>query len=104
MSHSPLPGRLGNLFEAHRATLSLINRLSRLSAQPGSSPLAGDGGDARLELTAEIHQGLKEQEDTLELLKQEVDDYIAKVRGVERESERARLEASVARIGEDLKL
>ncbi|KAI9765106.1 MAG: hypothetical protein M1840_007813 [Geoglossum simile] len=102
MSHSPLPGRLVNLSEAHRVTLSLINRLSRLSAQP--SRLAEDGGDVRLELTAEIHQGLKEQEDALELLKQEVDDYTAKARGVERESERARLEASIARIGEDLKL
>jgi protein transport protein SEC20 len=81
----------------------LINRLSKLSIQPGSSSLA-DSNDARLELSAEIHQGLKEQEEALELLKQEVDDHVAGARGVERERERVRLEASVARIGEDLKL
>src|SRR5437773_4619561 len=104
MPHSSLPSRLSNLSETHRATLSLINRLSKLSIQPGSSPLADDGNDARLELTAEIHQGLKEQEDALELLKQEVDDHVTGARGTEKDRERARLEASVARIGEDLKL
>jgi protein transport protein SEC20 len=103
-SHSSLPGRLSNLSETHRVTISLINRLSRLSTHPGSSSLAGDGADAPLELTAEIHQGLKEQEDALELLRQEVDDHVAGARGAEKERERARLEASVARIGEDLKL
>ncbi|KAI9784756.1 MAG: hypothetical protein M1839_001486 [Geoglossum umbratile] len=103
-SHSSLPDRLNNLSETHRVTISLINRLSRLSTQPGSSSLAGDGADVRLELAAEIHQGLKEQEDALELLKQEVDDHVAGARGAEKERERARLEASVARTGDDLKL
>ncbi|KAH0544196.1 hypothetical protein FGG08_001641 [Glutinoglossum americanum] len=104
MSRSPLPSRLGNLSESHRVTLSLITRLSKLSIQPGSTSLANDGNDSRLELAAEIHQELKEQEDALELLRQEVDDHVSGARGAERERERARLEASVARIEEDLKL
>ncbi|KAI4093946.1 MAG: hypothetical protein LQ344_002544 [Seirophora lacunosa] len=107
-----LTDRLQNIHDAHKQTLHLIHRLSKLPATPGSSSLDLEAADARLELSAEIHQSLKEQEEEFELLQQEVDDQTgtaawtssARRRDSERERERTALAAQVARLGEDQKL
>ncbi|KAF1989559.1 hypothetical protein K402DRAFT_460912 [Aulographum hederae CBS 113979] len=111
-----LSNRLSALSDANKQTLTLVQRLAKLSFQPGSTPLEGDEGDVRVELTAEIHEGLKAQEGEFELLRQEVEDLIAsggvnlsirggdKRRGSgERERERVRISVQAARLGEDLK-
>ncbi|KAL8656132.1 MAG: hypothetical protein Q9210_000458 [Variospora velana] len=106
-----LTGRLQTIYDVHKQTLHLIHRLSKLPATPGSSFLDPEAGDARLELSAEIHQTLKEQEEEFELLRQEVEDQTntaswtssARRRNSERERERTGLAAQVARLGEDQK-
>lgn len=112
MSLQSLRARLQPLFDAHKQTVHLIHRLSKLPATPGSSSLDSETGDARLELSTEIHQSLKEQEEELELLRQEVEDRTntaswnsrARRRDSLRERERTDLAAEVARLGEDQKL
>lgn len=96
MTVIPLPARLLSLKDARKTTNNLITRLSRLHDNANSS-------EARVELSAEIHQLLREQEEELELLQQEVEDIIVG-RDREREAEKARLEVSVQRLVEDLRL
>lgn len=112
MSLQSLSARFQTLFNAHKQTLHLIHRLSKLPATPGLSSLDAEAGDARLELSTEIHQSLKEQEEELELLRQEVEDQRnttswnsrTRRRGNERETERTQLAAEVARLGGEQKL
>ncbi len=106
-----LSARAALLSEANKHTLHLIHRLARLPAQPGSSPLNSEAGDARLELTAEIHQSLKEQEEQFELLQQELEDLPDTGRGTlssrrrdtDKDRVRSSLVAQVTRLGEDLR-
>ncbi|KAL8842408.1 MAG: hypothetical protein Q9170_000536 [Blastenia crenularia] len=112
MSVQSLRARLQPLQDAYNQTIHLIHRLSKLSAVPGSSSLDPEAADTRLELSTEIHQSLKEQEEELELLRQEVEDQTntagwasgARRRNSEKQSERTDLAAQVARLGEDQKL
>ena len=105
-----LTNRLNALSESNKSVLQLIQRLSKLDFQPGSTPLNAEEGDARLELSAEIHETLKGIEDELELLRQEVEDVLqqgtgslGKRRDSSRESERSRLAVLLARLTEDLR-
>ena len=108
MSSSNLTAQLRTLFEAHKQTLQLISRLAKLQTQPGSSVSTSD---ARVELGAEIHQSLKEQEECFELLRQEVEDrttnagWVAAARRKrsDRERDRTDLATQVTHLGENLK-
>lgn len=107
MSTLELSNSLSSLSDSVRVTFQLINRLSKLSFAPGSTPLEGDG-DVRVELTQDIHEGLKQHQDTLELLRQEADDLPAvsarhSKRDSEREKDRVRITAQLARLGEEVK-
>ena len=62
-----LTHRLQSLQASYKSTLALITELQSLPASTSESQ--------RLELASEIHDTLKEQEDTLDLLRQELDDY-----------------------------
>lgn len=112
MTTQAIASRLTALSNAHKQTLQFINRLAKLPIQPGSSSLDPDEADARLELSAEIHQSLKEQEEEFELLRQESEDLInsgswgsvSHRRDGDNQSSRTALAAQVARLGEDLKL
>lgn len=111
MTSASLTARSTSLYDAHRQTLHLITRLSKLPIQPGSSSLDPEEADARVELSAEIHQNLKDQEEELELLRQEVEDLTNTSswngrlrRDSEKDREFTSLAAQVARLGEDLKL
>ena len=95
---TPLPTRLATLTDARKTAHTLINRLAKLPAQPGV-----DNSEVRGELSGEIHRLLKEQEEELELLQQELEDFTAG-RDRDREAEKARLEIGVRRLGEDLRL
>jgi protein transport protein SEC20 len=118
-----LSARLQSLSDALKTTLQLVNRLAKLNFQPGSQPLEdnngqsngngnGEGGEILVELSSEIHESLKAQEEQLELLRQEVEDFVGGEaahgnRGYRRESERdrekQRLNIQIARLGEDIK-
>ncbi len=111
MTPATLSARLTSLYDVHRQTLHLITRLSKLPIQPGSSSLDPEEADARIELSAEIHQNLKDQEEELELLRQEVEDLTnptswtgSRRRDSDKDREYTSLVAQVARLGEDLKL
>ncbi|KAL8694445.1 MAG: hypothetical protein Q9218_000937 [Villophora microphyllina] len=112
MNVRSLNARLQPLFDAHKQTVHLIQRLSRLPATPGSISSNPKAANGRLELSTEIHQSLKEQEEEFELLRQEVEDQTstagwtsaARRRNSEKERERTDLAAQVARLGEDLKV
>ncbi|KAI9834727.1 MAG: hypothetical protein M1819_002812 [Sarea resinae] len=111
MAPDTLTARLTSLSNAHKLTVQLISRLAKLPIQPGSSALNPEEADARVELSAEIHQSLKDQDEELELLRQEVEDCVGSGisgggrRGAdgEKDRERARLGAQVTRLEEDLK-
>ena len=68
-----LAHQLTALTDALKTTNTLITRLARLSFQPGSEPLDTENS-VRIELAQDIHDSLKQLEEDLELLQQEVDD------------------------------
>ena len=100
------------LSDALKQTQQLISRLSKLPFQQSSSPSNPDEGDSRVELSTEIHQSLKEQEEDLELLRQEAEDQInssgwpsaARRKDSGKEKDTTDLAAQIARLGEDLKM
>ena len=113
MSPHSLTARLQALSDTYKQTLILIQRLQKLPYAPGT---ASTEEDPRVELSSEIHQSLKEQEDALELLRQEVEDdatatggrwvgggSVMRRRDGERAQEHESIAATVARLGEDLK-
>lgn len=112
MSVRNLSAQLKSLSDAHKQTLHQIHRLLKHSATPGSSSLDPEVDDARLELTTEIHQSLKEQQEVFELLRQEVEDHTittgttswTRKRDSEKEKELTDIAAQTARLGEDLRL
>ncbi|MCJ1437547.1 hypothetical protein MMC27_006934 [Xylographa pallens] len=112
MTTQELNLRLKSLSEALREASSLITKLSKLpTASNSSSPHPGEA-ESRVELSAEIHQSLKEQEEDYDLLKQEVEDLDsggtwasgARRRDSEKDRERITLLTQLERLGEDLKL
>jgi len=104
-----LATRLNSLSDSNKAAQQLIQRLAKLDFQPGSQPLNSEEGDIRLELSAEIHESLKALEEELEILRQEVEDFVDSKanRGRRRDStkdgERSRLAVLLARLTEDLR-
>ena len=64
-----LQARLDALQDTHKATLQLISRLTSLKVEPGSLPPNPASPDARSELTAEIHDRLKREDEDLEMLR-----------------------------------
>ena len=112
MTTQELDLRYKSIFEAHKGTKLLITRLSKVSSQPGSSYPNHQDADVSVELSAEIHQRLKEQEDDFELLKQDAEDLLVgsswtpttERRGGEKDSQRTALISQIERLGEDLKL
>lgn len=109
MSSHSLTRRLQALSDTHKRTLAQIQELHNFAPQSIEFPQNTD--KRRLELGTEIHESLKEQEDTLELLKQEVEDGDASnqrqrrnsSRRLEDEEENERNSAAITRLTEDLK-
>ena len=112
MSAQTLNVRLSQLSESLKETQHSITRLGKPHCQPGSSLHSPEEGDVRVELTAEIHQSLKEQEEDLDLIRQEFEDqrsttgWVSNSRGRDsgREKETSDLAAQVTRLGEDFKM
>ncbi|MCJ1283780.1 hypothetical protein MMC26_003111 [Xylographa opegraphella] len=112
MTTQELNLRLKSLSEALHEVSSLIAKLSKLSALSNTSSPHPDEAESRVELSAEIHQSLKEQEEDYDLLKQEVEDldssgsWASGVRRLDSEKDRERITllTQLERLGEDLKL
>lgn len=114
MASQSLSARLQALADTYKNTLTLIQRLQKLPSTPGT--FSNADSDPRLELSSEIHQSLKEQEDELETLRQEVDGasthflggYVGggsvRRRNSEQVHEMERIAAMVAKLSEDLKM
>ncbi|GAB7354116.1 hypothetical protein MBLNU459_g4680t1 [Dothideomycetes sp. NU459] len=108
MSIQQVSASLAALSDSIKATYQLIGRLSKLNIQPGSAAQEEDG-DVRLEITQDIHDGLKQNEDSLEALKQEAEDLTTTGGGSHRrrdstkDRERVRIAAQLARLEEELK-
>ena len=113
MATQSLSKRLQALTDSYRSTLALIQRLQKLPSTPGT--YGNSEGDLCLELSSEIHQSLKDREDELETLKQDIEDIdtfysgdYGSVGGIrrgpsEQVNEKERITAAVARLSEDLK-
>lgn len=101
MNTSKFNARIISVYDAHKKTIQLIQRLSKLPAS--------DTHDARVELGTEIHQNLNEQEEDFELLRQEFEDHAdwenwaVRRRGSEIDRERTTFAAHITRLGEDLR-
>lgn len=112
MTTQELQPRLKSLFEAHREAAALISRLYKLGTLSTTGSPRPEDSESRVELSAEIHQSLKEQEEEYELLKQEVEDYTSggswgsggRRRDSEKDRDRISVVTQVERLGEDLKL
>lgn len=101
MASPTLQSRLATLSTTHKQTIPLIHRLQNFSSS------VGQGDDARLELSAEIHLRLKEMEEELELLRVETE-QLETIGNRKRENdakdlERERTVAMMRKLEEDLK-
>lgn len=95
--------RLQTLVDTHHQTVALIQELSKF---PAGTTDVTDPEERPLELATEIHDSLKEQEDALEILRQEVSDsgIVDPRRAAQpNRSERERQVDLVARLTEDVK-
>jgi Sec20 len=101
MSHT-LTHRLQSLYESYKSTLNLIQDLHSLA------PNTPDSDTPRIELANEIHDAIKEQEDTLDLLRQELDDpspstFSRRNAPSHNDNDHDRNADLIARLSEDLK-
>lgn len=110
MSFDALQERLDTLQETTSQVKDLIDRLAKLDFQPGSVPLpqggvADDDDDENVatELSAEINQTLREEEEELELLEEEAADLRGGKEGSESARRKERLLEGVKRLDGDLK-
>jgi protein transport protein SEC20 len=103
MSFQTLSERLQALQESNAQLKDLIERLATIKFQPGSIPLENEEGNVMTELTSEIHQTLKEQQEDLELLQEDVYDIDSGRQGSELELQKGRLDQAVKRAIKELK-
>jgi protein transport protein SEC20 len=105
MSFESLQERLSALQETTTQLSALITRLSSLKFQPGSVPLdSSPESNVATELSSEISQVLREEEEDLELLAEEVTDLRPGRRPDSEASHvKARLEDGVRRLEAELK-
>lgn len=114
-STTHLTASLANLTDSLKTTNLLITRLARLTFPPGAEPLDDEGNSVRIELAQDIHEGLKQLEEDLELLRGDIEDSIpptrtptggllhsSSARPSTKGTERERLSSQVVRLGEDL--
>ncbi|TGJ84104.1 hypothetical protein E0Z10_g4647 [Xylaria hypoxylon] len=100
-----LQDRLNVLQDTTNQLKGLIHRLANFDFQPGSVPLgAADDDNVGSELSSEINQILREQEEELELLQEEIIDVRPGRSGGALQHDRDRLEDGVERLGRELQL
>jgi protein transport protein SEC20 len=103
MSFERVSERLKVLQESNVQLRDLIDRLANLKFQPGSIPLDEEEDNAKVELAAEIHQIIKDQEEDLTDLQEDVIDLDFGRSSRELEGEKAVLDQAVKKALEELK-
>ncbi|KAK4202275.1 hypothetical protein QBC40DRAFT_347224 [Triangularia verruculosa] len=101
-----LSERLSALQETTAQLQELIHRLANLKFAPGSVPLTGEGEEgenAATELSAEISSILREEEEELELLQEEIIDLRGGRPGSDGEHRKQRLKEGAQRLESELK-
>ncbi|KAL2154778.1 hypothetical protein VTH82DRAFT_3454 [Thermothelomyces myriococcoides] len=99
-----LQERLTALQETTAQLRELIDRLANVQFQPGSVPLgASDEDNVATELSTEINQILREEEEDLELLQEEITDLRSGRPGSEAEHRKTRLKDGAQRLQADLR-
>lgn len=90
--------RLTSVSTTYKQTIPLIHRLHSWTSSPGQ------GDDARLELSAEIHHRLREMEEEMELLRVEVEP-LESITGNRRRGgeDREEIVAVMGRLEEDMR-
>jgi replicative DNA helicase len=103
MSFQTLSERLTALQESNAQLQELINRLATIKFQPGSIPLDNEEGNVMTELSSEIQQTLKDQDEDLELLQEDVYDLDSGRKGSELDLQKDKLDQAVKRAIKELK-
>lgn len=103
MSFQRLSERLTALQQSNAQLKDLIDRLATLKFQPGSIPLNNDDDNVMTELTLEIQQTIRDQDEDFELLQEEVYDLESGKPGSELEQQRSGLDHAVKRAQKELK-
>ena len=110
MSFEALQERLAALQDTTSQLKELIDRLANLKFQPGSVPLSSSissldekESNVATELGAEINQILREEEEDLELLQEEIADLRGGRPGSEAEHNKTRLKDGARRLEGELK-
>ncbi|AEO53548.1 hypothetical protein MYCTH_2295038 [Thermothelomyces thermophilus ATCC 42464] len=99
-----LQERLAALQETTAQLRELIDRLANVQFQPGSVPLStSDEDNVATELSTEITQILREEEEDLELLQEEIIDLRSGRPGSEAEHRKARLKDGAQRLQAELR-
>lgn len=102
-----LSERLSALQETTAQLQELIHRLANLKFAPGSVPLTAEGEEesdnVATELSAEISSILREEEEELELLQEEIIDLRGGRPGSESEHRKQRLKEGAQRLENELK-
>ncbi|KAI3331925.1 Sec20-domain-containing protein [Xylariaceae sp. AK1471] len=100
-----LQDRLNVLQDATNQLKELIHRLANFDFQPGSVPLgAADDDNVGSELSSEINQILREQEEELELLQEEIIDIRPAKAGNALQHDKDRLKDGAERLEHELQL
>lgn len=100
-----LQDRLNVLQDATNQLKDLIHRLATFDFQPGSVPLgAPDDDNVGTELSSEINQILREQEEELELLQEEIVDLRPAKAGSSLQHDKDRLKDGAERLAHELQL
>lgn len=103
-SMDTLQERLAALQETTGQLKELIDRLANIKFQPGSVPLStSDDDNVATELGLEISQILREEEEDLELLHEEIIDLRAGRPGSDSEHRKTRLREGAQRLEAELK-
>ncbi|KAI1375535.1 Sec20-domain-containing protein [Hypoxylon crocopeplum] len=98
-----LQDRLAVLQDATNQLKELIDRLANFDFKPGSVPLgANDDDNVCSELSSEINQILREQEEELELLQEEIIDIRSGKPGSELHHDKDRLKDGASRLEQEL--
>ena len=103
MSFQSLSEKLATLQASNAQLKDLIDRLATIKFQPGSIPLDNEEGNVITELTAEIQQTIRDQDDDFKVLQEEVKDLPSGREGSELEQQKAGLEYTVERAIRELK-
>jgi hypothetical protein len=103
MSFEVVSERLKALQESNAQLKDLIDRLANLKFQPGSIPLDEEEDNVKVELTSEIHQIIKDQEEDLTILQEDVIDLDFGRSDGELQQQKAFLDHAVKKAIEELK-